>query len=292
MEEVRKTNFINEGTSILSNHLQEEEGYLEYQVKEVNANTKQLGFVTDTSNAVEYGIQQKNDSIYYQINGQLTESYPISLEDVVRVKKVNTDLVYEVNNEEIYRVADVLTTTDLYGKVEINTSGTFKNIDHQGFALASWTIQNGTIEIEELTTGNTATEEITITAPECDNDRDDDGIDDNLDNCSDTPNSGQSDTDGDGIGDACDPEPNGDNNVVIYPVPSTSGEPFTVKVDLDNPSEIVILVYDMKGRLITEKYVKEQKDLHEVQLILNQIGVYIIKVLSKEGEFTNKITID
>ncbi|APD06948.1 thrombospondin-1 [Flavobacteriaceae bacterium UJ101] len=292
VEEIRKTNFTNEGTSMLSNRLQESEGYLEYQVKDINSNTKRLGFVTNLSNTVEYGIQQKGDSIYYQVNGEITERYPINLEDVIRVKKMSTDLVYEVNDEEIHRITGVLTSSNFYAKVEIDTSGSFKNVDHKGFALASWIIQNGTIEIEELTTGNTATEEITITAPECDHDRDDDGIDDERDNCPDTPNSDQLDTDGDGLGDVCDPEPNGDNNVDVYPVPSTSGEPFTVKVDLDDPSEIVILVYDMKGRLITEKYVKEQKDLHEVQLILNQIGVYIIKVLSKEGEFTNKITID
>ena len=40
----------------------------------------------------------------------------------------------------------------------------------------------------------------------CDNnrDRDNDGIQDNKDNCPDVQNADQSDTDGDGFGDACD----------------------------------------------------------------------------------------
>jgi hypothetical protein len=54
-----------------------------------------------------------------------------------------------------------------------------------------------------------------------DNDTDDDGVLDGVDNCPVTPNVDQTDTDGDGVGDAC---PDNSDDVLCFPVKSAGGK--------------------------------------------------------------------
>jgi hypothetical protein len=68
-----------------------------------------------------------------------------------------------------------------------------------------------------------------IVNSEVDNDADDDGVIDSEDNCPSNPNADQTDTDGDGIGDACDAFPNDPNNDV---------DEDGVSGDIDNCPEV------------------------------------------------------
>ncbi len=87
-----------------------------------------------------------------------------------------------------------------------------------------------------------------------------------------------------------DPETNPDK-MEVYPVPSRAGEEFNIKVDLKNKGTIMVLIYDMKGRLMSQEYYNAPLSNHLIKAKIEEIGLYIIKVLSKEGEFTKKITI-
>ena len=77
---------------------------------------------------------------------------------------------------------------------------------------------------------NTVTVMLNMPPPE---DRDHDGVPDIPDNCAEMPNPDQSDGDGDGVGDVCDPTPDGERDTDGDGIPDTSDN----CVDVHNPDQ-------------------------------------------------------
>ena len=65
----------------------------------------------------------------------------------------------------------------------------------------------GTYDLKFKATSESKSREFDITLKVTSNDNDEDGINNDIDNCPETPNTDQSDIDNDGIGDVCDPNP-------------------------------------------------------------------------------------
>ena len=77
-----------------------------------------------------------------------------------------------------------------------------------------------------------AAERVAEPAPPPIADRDSDGVPDELDNCPDHPNSNQADSDGDGIGDICEP-PDADGDGITDTIDNCPASPNSDQLDLD-----------------------------------------------------------
>ncbi len=152
-------------------------------------------------------VRTEKDNTYDGTIDSVTIYSYNSRDNVVKVKTdSDNDGQFEsiTENEYKYENGNMLRMKSTYRNSEtvVNVSRFYyENPEHDKFTKETIDLENdGTID-----------ETLDFTYRECSadgsggNDSDGDGIDDKDDNCPDTPNPDQADTDGDGRGDACDP---------------------------------------------------------------------------------------
>lgn len=81
------------------------------------------------------------------------------------------------------------------------------------------------------------------------------------------------------------------DNLVVAPVPSKAGANFNIYVKLNNPSEMMVLIFNTAGTLITQLRNPELQKTGTFTTSIPTSGIYIIKVLTTEGEFSKSIII-
>ncbi len=82
------------------------------------------------------------------------------------------------------------------------------------------------------------------------------------------------------------------DNLIVAPVPAKPGANFNINVKLNEPSDVTVLIFNTAGILITQLRSTELQKTTTFTTSLSVNGIYIIKVLTAEGEFSKSIIIN
>ena len=80
-------------------------------------------------------------------------------------------------------------------------------------------------------------------------------------------------------------------NFNLFPNPA-SGE-FTLKFNIENSSEVILQLYDVRGRMVEEKKYSNVRDYFSEKVILNRVssGLYLLKIINGNKQSTKKLMI-
>lgn len=82
------------------------------------------------------------------------------------------------------------------------------------------------------------------------------------------------------------------DKLIVTPVPSKAGTNFNIYVNLDDSSEVMVLIFNTAGTLISQFRNAELQKSTTFTTSIPTSGVYIIKALTAEGEFSKSIIIN
>lgn len=80
--------------------------------------------------------------------------------------------------------------------------------------------------------------------------------------------------------------------LIVASVPSRAGTNFNIYVNLDAPSEIMVLIFNATGSLITQLRNPQTQQSSIFTTSISAPGIYIVKAMTAEGEFSKSIIIN
>ena len=127
----------------------------------------------------------------------------------------------------------------------------------------------------------------------CDNDDDGDGIDDDKDNCPKVANPDQTDSDGDGVGDACEGVATVDlylSKIEIFPNPAN--DIVYIRFENIQNKNISIKIFNQIGKIIGIQYSKVNQNTFKISLNETSTGIHYVKfIINNKSFFTKKLVI-
>jgi hypothetical protein len=253
--------------------LQTDSGSLEWVVTDFTAD-KYIGFInqktTKTSAVLNYGVQIRQNQLYFWNKGVSSGTSLATLTKGSKIKLEIQNGILKCSVDDVLAGTQNMATADVglayFGFVALEgTSNGIYNLVHTGFVNSPTKLVWGTATNLNITEGDgissKVTQKIILTAPECE--------------------------------EIIPPiTPVITDNLVVAPVPSKMGASFNIYVKLNNPSEVMVLIFNTSGTLIQQLRNPQLQKENTITTSIPTAGVYIIKVLTAEGEFSKSIIIN
>lgn len=248
-------------------------GSLEFAVTDFNSD-KYIGFIsqkaTRTTALLNYGVQIKQNQLYFWNKGVASAVPLATLNKASKIKLEIQGGILECKVDDVLEGTQNLATADIslsyFGFVALDgSSNGIYNLIHTGFVTSPAKLVWGTASYLNITEGDGITskvvQKIVLEAPEC--------------NKILPP-----------------PTPIINDKLIVAPVPSKAGANFNIYVNLDAPSEVMVLIFNTAGTLVSQLRNPELQKSNTFITSIPTSGIYIVKVLTAEGEFSKSIIIN
>lgn len=243
--------------------------YMECAILGLNTHAT-LAFMTKSSASsiptditFDYGVVVDGSKLYAVMKGvkETTSFATISSGNTIRVERTSNQIIYYVNG--IKSLTKTILSADLnrlfyaVSKLEPSSTGIY-NLKSNG--LLNPTIWNATDNMKiDVSKGDVVTYNFTL-VPDCMK-----RVSGSL------------------------PDTNEDSHLSVYYKDVNDMSNVTARLQLDQPSPSILLLFDVSGNLIYKKNLPASSGIQLEDIKLPFTGVYIIKVLTNENEYSRKI---
>jgi hypothetical protein len=247
-------------------------GSIEFAVTDFNSD-KYVGFISQKANRttalLNYGVQIKQNQLYFWNKGVASATSLATLNKGSKIKLELQGGILQCKVDDVLAGTQNLATADAalsyFGFVALDgSSNGIYNLVHTGFVTSPAKLVWGTASYLTITEGDGVTskvvQKIVLEAPECN--------------------------------EILPPAPVTNVKLIVAPVPSKAGANFNIYVNLDAPSEVMVLIFNTAGTLISQLRNPELQKSNTFITSIPTSGIYIIKVLTAEGEFSKSIIIN